>query len=259
MNLIFVMYAPGAKGKFITELCDLLLSTKFSTKNIKSHAGNVTWNRQLRSNNYFSEYPNGVFPEEENYKEYIYQIEETCKTLGHDYLCIDTHYQNKETVAAFLEKNHKVIRISKTDTDSKDLQNNFFYKNFIYNVTADNLEFRIMDSLRIAKTSLASVNKLEEFENDLTIPLHLWSKEKLIFLFDSVGKFTSGKMDPIEDQENLLNLKYSDLNNMNTLLQLPDFLGVDVNDNFLSRINTYIKQQEQITNFDEYIDKFITQ
>lgn len=258
MNLIFVMYPPGAKGKFITELVDLSLSNEYLIENFKSHAGNVTWNYLLRSNNYFNEYPNGVFPEEENYKEYIYQIEETCKTLGYDSLCIDTHYQNEETVAFLLERNHRVIRITTTVDDSKDLQNNFFYKNFIYSITADNSEFRIMDSLQIAKTSLTS-NKLEELKTDLTTPLHLWSKEKLTSLFDAVSEFTSGKMVSIESRKNLLNLKYSDLNDMNTLLQLPQFLGVDVNDNFLSRSNAYLEQQKHITDFDEYIDKFITQ
>ncbi len=257
MNLVFVMYTPGAKGKFVTELSSILLTSDRETVNASNIGGNIRWNQTLKSNNYFKEYPNGIFPEEENYKEYIHQIEETCKEIDCDTLCIDTHYMNEETLKYILERGHRVIRIYTTEHDSMDLQNNFFYKNFIYNLSDKNLNFKLEDSLKIAKTAIISSNKLKEFENILQTPLHLWSKEQLTSLYDLVSASTSGITETINDRHDLLNLKYSNLNDINELLKIPKFLNVKVNNEFLSRCQTYIEEQKRITNFDNYIDSFL--
>ena len=257
MNLIFVSYAPGAKGKFVTELCSILLTKDRETVNVNLGGGNIRWNQTLGSNDYFKEYPNGIFPEQEHYKEYIKQIEDTCLAIGCETLCIDTHYMSEETVEYLLERGHKVIRIFTTQEDSKDLQNNFFYKNFMYKLSDSNIKFKLEDALNIAKTTITSADKLEEFADVLQTHLHLWSKQQLTSLFDTVGSCTSGRVDTISDRPNLLNLKYSGLNDTSSLLAIPKFLNVEPSNEFLLRCESYIKEQTKITNFDNYIDLFL--
>jgi len=263
MNLVFIMYLSGAKGKFITELCDLLMHPPRDIGYVTKHffnnsGGNVNWNYKLLSNKYFDLYPNGVFPEEINYTEYVSQIEDSCKSAGLESLCIDTHYQLPKTVQYLLDRNYKVIRIYTTTEDGPILQNNFFFKNFIYDLTKTrSINDTIKYSLQCAKVAIETANKLEEFKYDLNIPLHNWSKERLKSLFNIIGHFTGGHMHEIEDKENLMNLKFTDINNIDNLLPIANFLGVEVNDNFLNRCDMYFKKQNQIQQFDEYVETFL--
>lgn len=259
MSFIFTMYVPGAKGKFITELCDLLLDQEKDVIDFNNTGGNVGWNFKLGSNKYFAEYPNGIFPEEVHYKEYINQIETTAQDLGHVNLCIDTHYVFPETIEYLLERNHKVIRIYTTREDAPALQNNFFYKNFMYDLNHPNMRIEdiIKHSLLCAKSAVETAYRFDEFKDDLNLPIHKWSREKLKELFKAVGHFTNGYMPEFGDRENLLNLRFSELNSMDTLMQLPTFLNLKVNDKFLNRCNSYMKKQSEIQTFDEYVDKFL--
>jgi len=262
---VFVSYHPGAKGKFIAEICDLSKHTNLRKTNLQKAGGNARWLdkmiRYLQDNNISISDIHGKFPEEEYCKTYINTVLAGMETLQSD-LTVDTHYTEKCSLEYILEQGHKVIRIVVADEKGvESLQNNFFYKNFI-----DDEKSPIENRSRLAKNNIISCGNesyskhiVEDFDNELLDkPISQWDKKALSILFDVCGVFTKKiQVYNLIRHPNLLEVNVTDLRYLDVLANIIKFAGGEMNKETRDRIVEYNKAQSNITTFDEYIETFI--
>lgn len=258
---VFVSYQAGAKGKFVTEVCDL--STHPEIVNIKNiSSGNVNWitpemHEHLINNNFPVTQFHGKFPEEENYQFYIDTVLQQIKKANLNF-SVDTHYVQKCSLEYILSKGEKVIRIIVSNEQSVyKLQNNFFYKNFLDKKIYEDIKPVI--SILIEETHANCPDLVKDFDHSiLDKSLNEWDKNTLSILFDACRVFTKDIQEPnIIVHENLLEIEMDDLLSIDTLTNIVDFVGGTMNDTVCKRIEEYYKAQEKITIFDEYIENFL--
>ena len=258
--ITFVMYVPGSKGKFVTEICDLLLTDHFNKVNVTS-AGFVSWANKIGYQ--FDGHINGIFPEEIHYQEYIKKV--TDKVANKQNIHIDTHYTNIETLNYLLENNHKVIFISTTVDDIIELAENFFYKNFIGpfygKVDVQQKTEQVKKLLTNNHSIIKSIND-EEFnlvKEYFSKPFHQWSRECYDICYKmseySCGPAKSNPKDITHD--NFLYLDYKNLGEQSTLQSIANLMSNGViNKSARIRFNQYTNSQEFGT-YNEFIEKFM--
>jgi hypothetical protein len=261
---VFISYLPGAKGKFITEICDLSTHLNLHLKT-DVHGGSVYWldelmQEYLNKNKILQSNYHGMYPEEQYHKFYIDTIANGQEKLKSNF-AVDIHYTNKIPLEYILSKGHKLIRIISTDDDTATrLQNNFFYKNFINHNKADpENKANLASYIMVNHTDPESMIAKKDFDFKLIgRPLLEWDKESLRILFNMCGLFTRRIQEPnIIKHENLFEVNIRDLTSIDTLASIINFAGGSMNDAVMNRITQYNNAQKDITTFDEYIDDFL--
>ena len=260
--ITFVMYVPGSKGKFITEICDLLTNSRRPNVDIRS-AGNVTWTDKI--DYVIDGDTNGIFPEEFHYQEYIKRISDKTILSNLQDLCVDVHYTNRKTIDYLLSNNHRVIFISTSEDDTIKLVDNFYYKNFIapFYVGVNSLQktSQIEGLLTDNHVTGKSIN-----EEDFNIvspyfskPFFQWSKDCYDVCYKMIKHSCVPSNTDINDitHTNFLHLEYKNIGNHNTLQSVANLLSNGViNELSINRFDNYINSQEFGT-YDEFIEKFI--
>lgn len=265
--IVFVVYNPGSKGKFVTEICDLSRMAENALGEIRPHpaSGRAIWMGyaidELVARGFKYGDTHGLHPEDENYKFYVDSVMTALNNSELAEPTVDVHYSRKETIEYMLEKGAKVIRIIVPDAASaKMAHNDFFYKNFIANYS-NNEE----DIVRFAKMVMnnegkfvSEEQKAQMMETVYSKPLKEWGKENIRALYNACGGFTTRIQEPnILKHKNLLEVKVSDIIDFNTIAMIANFVDGKVNSYVLERLAAYKKEQEKITTFDEYIDTFL--
>jgi hypothetical protein len=261
---VFVSYIPGTKGKFVTEICDLSKNEGLHLKT-NVHGGSVYWlnplmEECLNKNKISQTNYHGIHPEDKYYKFYIDTIVNLTERLKSNF-SVDIHYTSEITLNYILSKGHKLIRIISTDTNnSSKLHNNFFYKNFINQYKNDPIDKANFASFIMTKHNDQSSLKIKKDFNSELIGkmLHEWDKDSLRILFNICGLFTNKIQQPnIIEHENLFEVNVNDLDSIDTLESIINFVGGSMNDAVVNRITQYNNAQKDITTFDEYIDDFL--
>jgi len=116
-NVYFILYPPGAKGKFIADLCELLSNT-FDQDIIDTRGnefkGVPSWPSAFRdyleNNNLSSLDLHGWYPEPEQYKNYVDTVLEFSKSYNKK-LFVDCHYTGGGSVQYMLDRGCTVIVI----------------------------------------------------------------------------------------------------------------------------------------------------
>lgn len=258
---VFISYQPGAKGKFITEICDLGTVPDASlTPKYDIHGGNIRWleypvRRYLHEHNIPNGNYHGLDPEElkENYTRYVDTILECLKTCNSKY-AVDTHYVRETSLNYMLSKGAKVVRIITTDENYiNKLFDNFFYKNFINK----NKKNSIIIARHVIATTDTPIKEQFNYEM-LNRPLNKWDKESLRMLYDISSLSIKKLQEPgIIVHENLLEVNSKELTDIDVLTKIVEFAGGTMNDIVKSRIEEYNNAQQDITTFDEYIEEFL--
>ena len=279
--ITFVSYVPGARGKFIAEICDLskLKDDKLDDslyRHSQESGGQVQWTKALIP--YFEQvnlgYANihGIFPEKENYKQYIDIIIDGLEQANAQNCTVDIHYIEKDSLEYILGRGAKVIRVTVTrSAQASKLQNDFFYKNFIagINETVDESHKILMREQQLV---LARKIIDENYNNDRTwvpkylldlakskfdLPLSQWGVDGLTVLYKCCGGLNRQLQKPnIVTHDNLFEIEISDVLNFDNIVKIVNFVGGQVNDDVINRFNSYIKQQETIPKFNDYINDF---
>lgn len=261
---VFISYLPGAKGKFIAEICDLSTHPNLYLK-ADIHGGSVYWldelmQEYLNKNKILQSNYHGMYPEEQYHKFYIDTIANGQEKLKSNFV-VDIHYTNKMPLEYILSKGHKLIRIVSTDENTASkLQNNFFYKNFINQNKADPIvKANFASYIMTNHIDQESLKIKKDFNTNLIgRPLLDWDKESLRVLFDMCGVFTRRiQQANIIEHENLFEVNINDLTSIDTLTSIINFVGGSMNDAVMNRITQYNNAQQDITSFDEYIDVFL--
>lgn len=256
------MYVPGSKGKFITEICDLLTNSRRPNVDIRS-AGNVTWTDKI--DYVIDGDTNGIFPEEFHYQEYIKRISDKTILSNLQDLCVDVHYTNRKTIDYLLSNNHRVIFISTSEDDTLKLVDNFYYKNFIapFYVRVNSLqktsqiEGLLTDNYKVVK----SLND-EDFDivnPYFSKPFFQWSKDCYDVCYKMIRSSCNPTHTKVDDitHSNFLHLEYKNISDPNTLQQVANLVSSGLTNKLaVSRFNSYTNSQEFGT-YDEFIEKFI--
>lgn len=256
------MYVPGAKGKFITEMCDLLITNSNDVKlpvNVKS-GGHVSWTDQLKY--VIDGDTNGIFPEELHYKEYIKRI--TDKANKQD-INVDTHYTKLETIIYLLANNHNVIFINTDEDDILELVDNFYYKNFIapFYTGIDPLkktkqiEGLLIDNYKTIKS--LNDNEFNLVKEYFAKPFYQWSKECYDICYTMARHSCNPpKLNPKElTHNNFLYLEYKNLGQESTIQSIANLMSNGVISKVARyRFNSYTDSQAFGT-YNEFIEKFI--
>lgn len=265
--IIFVVYGPGAKGKFVTEICDLARMAENALGEIRPHpsSGRAIWMGyvidELLAAGFKYGDTHGFHPEAEHYKFYVDTVIAALNKSDLQEPTVDVHYTRKDTIEYMLAKGAKVIRIVVNDDDAARMaHNDFFYKNFIANYEND-----IEDIGRFSRMILEQQVKFESPEQKdhlmatvYSKPLKEWGKEHIRILYNACAGFTGQRQEPgIIQHKNLLEINVKDILDFNTIAVIANFAGGKLNSYVLQRCSDYKKEQEKITSFDDYIDKFL--
>lgn len=267
-ELIFVMYAPGSKGKFITELCDTLLNTK-TVPTLFNASGRVSWTNRINYN-INNDWINGVFPENENHQKYIQEIFELSKKANVESLCIDTHYIETATAEYMLKNNFKVIYINADGDDIPEFANNFYYKNHIdgYEKFDDQWRRRKTDAyIRIIENNhkvsrLLNDQEYNYISQHFHLLLHKWPKECHDIFFNILKSKGPGslnqsiKSDTIV-HKNFLYLEYKNLGKQETIQQIANLVSAGVISKFAQLRFANYNANQQFGPYEEYITKFL--
>jgi hypothetical protein len=259
--ITFVMYVPGAKGKFITEICDILTNSHRSNIDIKS-GGHVSWTDKI--DYVIDNDTNGIFPEELHYQEYIKKISDKTISSNVKDLFVDVHYINRETIDYLLGNNHKVIFISTSEDDILNLVDNFYYKNFIapFYTGIDPLQkTKLIEGLLTDNYNTVKSLNDEDFDIVSTYfskPFFQWSKDCYDVCYKMIRSSCKPTNADVSDltHDNFLHLKYKNISDPNTLQQVTNLLSVGINELALNRFNSYTDSQAFGT-YNEFIEKFI--
>lgn len=272
-NVCFILYAPGAKGKFITELCEVL-STKQSNESqlVKGHPNWMfDFSKYLPSVDLPQRNLHGFNPEVEKYKFYVDTILDFSKGYNKK-LFVDCHYNKLDTIKYMLETGCKVIVINhnnKSTEERHELANNFFYKNLIYNypntTDPEMLDQLISSVQRILEVGLGpagmpTIKKLNEmyvkFVPYRSLPLHAWPREAKDVLYDSVYLLnTEGNINFV-NHDNCLVIDYKTIGSEDMLTSLANFIDEDIDSTAITLYNKYSANQKAIPKYTEYIDTF---
>lgn len=266
--ITFISYMPGARGKFVTEICELSHSSA-NNSNKTSAGGNISWVSMLTDDlqklGISWQEIHYLDPENEKFKFYVDSIISAGSQLGIENLFIDTHYILPETFEYAISRGCRVIRIVVNNDENLDnLQNNFFYKNFIEKYDDPNARASCQN---LAKKNIIQRKNSrskwpiteEEFknvENMFDIPLAHWTKEQLKILH-RCSKFGDLQDKNIMNHSSLIEVNYDDLLKEDTIKKIVEFVAGQYNDNVKRRFDDYVVGQNKVVDFDSYIDKFI--
>ena len=267
-DLIFVMYVPGSKGKFITELSDILSNTK-TRPSVLNASGWVSWTDRINYN-VNNDWINGGFPESEKHPEYIQEIFELAKKVNVKSVCIDTHYTETATAEYMLENNFKVIFINADPDDIPDLANNFYYKNYVdgYKELDDTRRRRKTDSyIRIIENNHKVARELTDQEYNFMsqyfhLPMHKWPRACHDLFFNTMKRKGPGALNQFIKSDtivhkNFLYLDYKNLGTQETIQQIADLVSNGVITAWAQlRFNNYNANQ-QFGSYEEYMTKFL--
>jgi hypothetical protein len=260
--ITFVMYVPGAKGKFITELCDLLTNSHHSNIDIKS-GGHVSWTDKI--DYVIDNDTNGIFPEDLHYQEYVKKINDKTILSNVQDLFVDVHYTNRQTIDYLLSNNHKVIFISTSEDDTIKLVDNFYYKNFIapFYVGVNSLQ-KTKQIEGLLTDNYKAVKSLNDEDFDIVSPyfskpFFQWSKDCYDVCYKMIRSSCIHKNTIINDitHRNFLHLEYKNISDPNTLQQVANLVSSGLTNKLaVSRFNSYTDSQSFGT-YNEFIEKFI--
>lgn len=260
--ITFVMYVPGSKGKFITEICDILTNSHRFYIDIKS-GGHVSWTDKI--DYVIDNDTNGIFPEELHYQQYVKKISDKTILSNVKDLFVDVHYTNRKTIDYLLSNNHRVIFISTSEDDTIELVDNFYYKNFIapfYTRINSLQKTRQIESLLIDNHNVVKSLNEEDFNivsPYFSKPFFQWSKDCYDVCYKMIRSSCNPSNTDINDitHTNFLHLEYKNIGNHNTLQSVADLVSEGViNESALTRFNNYTSSQEFGT-YDEFIRKFM--
>lgn len=259
--ITFISYAPGARGKFITELCERSVKNPKWIEITTMSGGNVFWwnvvGDHFKSIGIGRENSRIISPELDNYKFYVDSVRSALLKFSHEDFFVDTHCIEYESLNYMLESGCKVVRIIVTDSNQiETLKNDFFYKNFVAGPGSDN------EKLDFA-TMIIKRRKNKDPNNDYTLttskfhlPLKQWGEEALAELYNTCTFFNKQK-ENIIIHDNLLEVNYSDLLKIETISKIIKFVDGEMNDRVKKRFNEYVQGQNEIPPFDVYIKDFI--
>lgn len=264
-NVYFILYCPGAKGKFIAEICELLSNT-FDEGIVdttgKEFKGVPSWpvvfKEYLENKNQSSLDLHGWHPEPEQYKNYVNTILEFSKSYNKK-LFVDCHYSEGNSVQYMLDQGCKVIIIKNYFKDRYELLNNFFYKNIILNYPNNFTKFLLDLWKEMANADSFSQEikdiylKIEPYKS---IDFHLWPREIKDLLFKTTELMNTGRVHYFNQHENCLKIAYDKIGADEILVQLSEFVGGTIDSKTLNMYNTYSRNQKTIPKYEDYIDTF---
>ena len=272
-NVYFILYAPGAKGKFVTEVCEMLTNT--FDESIVNTTGNefkglpswpIVFKEYLENNNLPIVHAHGWQPEVEQHKNYVDTILNFSKSYNKK-LFVDCHYTNNgNSVEYMLEKGCKVIVIKNYIKDRYELLHNFFYKNIIvgYPNKFSHVFLKhckdLIDNNAFGDIGKKMTEELKEMylkiEPYAEIDFHLWPREIKDLLFKSICLINAGRVNYFNTHENCLKINYSDIGSEEILIQLSEFVDGNIDNKTLNMYNTYSMAQKSIPKYEDYIDTF---
>lgn len=259
--ITFISYIPGARGKFVAELCQLSMTTGEVYGNPTSAGGNITWinfiQHDLEKLGIQWTDVHHLDPEHEKYKFYIDSISSCLSKFENNNFFVDTHYILKDTLEYALSQGHKVIRIVVSNHKQyEQINNHFFYKNFVSTLSDDqkrlDLAKRIVEQSEHGPYRL----KLNLVRDQFDLPLNRWNIEALTILYKLCGEFFKIQKPNIITHENLLEVDYDSLLNFENVNRIINFVGGELNDHVKKRFDTYVAEQNKIPPFDVYINEF---
>lgn len=269
MTIVFVSYQPGAKGKFVSEVCDISRLGIDPAKNqlVTQAGGAPGWVTKIKQsldlkhpdfvtkNDY-----TGIFPEKENYVFYIDTVIEELKKNHAENYAVDTHYVGESSLRYMLDSGVQVIRIVvDTYKELEKIRTNFFYKNFIANFE-NNKDYSLQLANKLfseGNVKFLSSSELDSLKSVSTQYLNEWTKTQLKLLNKLCPFMILPEKKQVVQHENLLEVNLSDLYNFQTFETIIKFVSGELNDIAVKRINSYLVEQEKILSFDEYIDQFL--
>jgi len=276
--ITFVSYKPGARGKFLSEICDLSktnLNKLDDSLYRHSHGSNgqVQWTMALipffEKTGLGFHHIHGIFPEKENYKTYIDLIVQGLQEFEAADFTVDIHYIEQETLQYILDAGHRVVRIVvATQVESEELQNNFFYKNFI---APSSIKTEQSEAQKLA---LAVKLAEDDYHNpDSWVPKHLvelalakrdqklenWGRDALNVLYKCSGSLARRlQKKNIITHENLFEIQLSNILNLDEVAKVINFVGGEVNEDVVKRFEAYKEEQRKIPPFKDYINSIPT-
>lgn len=268
-NVYFILYPPGAKGKFITEICELLSNT--FDEELVDTTGNefkgfpswpVMFGDYLESRNRSKLDLHGWYPESEQHKNYVDTVIEFSKSYNKK-LFVDCHYSLGDSVQYMLDQGCKVIIIKTYFKDRHELLNNFFYKNIILNypnnfskklltlwkemIDVKNVKYPISQELKDIYLKIEPYKSTE---------FHLWPREIKDLLFKTTEIMNSGRIYYFNPNDNCLTIEYDKIGSNKMLVQLSEFINGTIDSRTLNVYNTYSAHQKTIPKYEDYIDNF---
>ncbi len=160
------------------------------------------------------------------------------------------HYVKKSSIEKFLTiPNIKLILIKVDEQDFKQTAINKFLKSFVDNNMEGDSKERLTPML---KGLLIWNNKLETAESITRKEWHELTLNEVNDILDSWIALMEKRMSDIYqgNHSNLLSLKFNDMmnNQENTMKQLADFSGMNINSSTISLYSDYLKKQPTMSN-----------
>lgn len=265
ININFISYLPGSKGKIIAELADMLVGNSVKVRGVDDPYGHTNWKIRLKLQQYndsvtetFDTQKFGYIAEYMSSEHFVSKVMHLVewgrqeKIIRTDKLVnIDTHYHSASFFDAVIENNLRAILIQVDASNWDELFANWIYKNLIIGSGSEQEKqasvHRLTDVLKTKRyLTLEQRQLIRRFEygDYKSFPKELWKIIQLISTDALKHSEELAKNEKYKSSDSMLIINYNDIEKESTVMQIAEHVGIDiVPTGVFDRFRTYLHSQ----------------